>query len=423
MTQNRRDRRPVVPGAAGRKSSRGEDIATPAVEFVPEPDGGRWRIRSHDAVRQILRATTSTTQAGFNAEMTIRGGAMRQRPVIFQDGEAHRRQRKAIARFFAPVTVSTKYREVMADRADVLIAEMTGAQRIDLAAVTMRYSVAVAAKVVGLTDSDPDQMARRLDAFFTMPPTTPRADAGRFGRIIEYVKALRSMPPMLSFRRHDVLPAIAARRSQPQHDVISHLIEQGYNDEEILIECVTYGAAGMVTTREFISMATWHLLENPALRERYLAGEEEQRLRILEEILRLEPIVGNLLRRVTEPIVIPGAGAGGDDVTIPVGALVDLSVQGANADDTAVGPDPLQLCPDRQLQPGVRAEAMSFGDGAHRCPGNVIALQESDVFLQRLLRLPVRLCSQPRLEWEELIKAYAVRDIFLAVDVDLDRVD
>ncbi len=421
MTQDRRDRCPVVSDAAGRKSSRGEDIATPAVEFVPAPDGGRWRVRSHDAVRQILRATTSTTQAGFNAEMAIRGGAMRQRPVLFQDGEAHRRQRKAIARFFAPVTVSTRYREVMADRADALIAEMTGTERIDLAAVTMRYSVAVAAKVVGLTNSDPDRMARRLDAFFTMPPTTPRADAGRFGRIVEYVKALRSMPPMLSFRRHDVLPAIAARRSQPQQDVISHLIDQGYSDEEILIECVTYGAAGMVTTREFISMATWHLLENPALRERYLAGEEEQRLRLLEEILRLEPIVGNLLRRVTEPIVIPGAG-GAADVTIPVGALVDLSVQSANADDAAVGPDPLRLCPDRQPQSGVRAEAMSFGDGAHRCPGNVIALQESDVFLQRLLRLPVRLCSRPRLEWEELIKAYAVRDILLAVDVEPDRV-
>ena len=59
---------------------------------------------------------------------------------------------------------------------------------------------------------------------------------------------------------------------------------------------------------------------------------------------------------------------------------------------------------------------MSFGDGPHRCPGNVIALQESDIFLQRLLRLPVRLASTPRMEWEDLIQAYAVRDILLTSD-------
>jgi cytochrome P450 len=70
----------------------------------------------------------------------------------------------------------------------------------------------------------------------------------------------------------DVQPAIKARRRQLQEDVISHLISQGYNDTEILTECVTYAAAGMVTTREFISVAAWQLLEQPALRTRYLAA-------------------------------------------------------------------------------------------------------------------------------------------------------
>lgn len=397
-----------------RKSARADDCATPAVEF----DGERWQLRSHDAVRQVLRATTSTTQAGFNAEMVTGSDRLRQRPVLFQDGEPHRRQRKAIARYFAPVTVTANYRDIMATRADELVAEMVSAGRADLAKVTMRYSVSIAAQVVGLTNSDPNAMARRLDAFFAMPPAAPSDSAGRFGRIVDYVRSLRSVPPMLSFRRHDVMPAIEARRAQPRQDVISHLIEQGYSEDEILIECVTYGAAGMVTTREFISMATWHLLDDQAARERYLAGDEAHRLRILEEILRLEPIVSHLLRRAVEPITItmqPGTGAQ-ETYTIPAGALIDLHIRMANADERAVGADPLALCPQRELAKGVRPEAMSFGDGPHRCPGNVIAMQESDVFLQRLLRLPVRLASQPRLEWEELIKAYAVRDIILQID-------
>lgn len=404
----------ACPHADARKTGREGDRSTPAVEF----DGNRWHIRSYDAVRQVLRATTATTQAGFNAEMITRADPSRERPVIFQDGEAHRRQRKAIARFFAPATVTKNYREVMATRADALVAEIADSGRADLAHLTMRYSVAVAAQVVGLTNSDPDEMARRLDAFLSLPPVAPRDGVGRFGRILDYVRSLRAMPPMLAFRRHDVMPAIAARRAEPQADVISHLLEQGYNDEAILIECITYGAAGMVTTREFISMATWHLLEDDALRARYLGADEPERLRLLDEILRLEPVATHLLRRVLEPIEItepadPAAGTPERTHTIGVGALIDLHIRMANADEAAVGAQPLALCPERTVAKGVRPEGLSFGDGPHRCPGNVIALQESDVFLQRLLRLPVRLSLQPRLEWEDLIQAYAVRDIVL----------
>lgn len=59
---------------------------------------------------------------------------------------------------------------------------------------------------------------------------------------------------MMAFFLLDVRPAIAARRREPREDLISHLISRGYSDMNILTECITYGAAGMVTTREFI---TW----------------------------------------------------------------------------------------------------------------------------------------------------------------------
>jgi len=81
---------------------------------------------------------------------------------------------------------------------------------------------------------------------------------------------------------------------EPRDDVISNLVPQDYTDEEILVECITCAAAGMVTTREFISMATWHLLEQPELRATYLAAEQAERYAILDEILRLEPVVGHL---------------------------------------------------------------------------------------------------------------------------------
>ena len=101
--------------------------------------------------------------------------------------------------------------------------------------------------------------------------------------------------------RYRHLPAQSRRggERQAQEDVISHLLSQNYTDAEILTECITYAAAGMVTTREFISVAAWHFLERPELRDRYLATPEEERLEMLHETLRLEPVVGNLYRRAT----------------------------------------------------------------------------------------------------------------------------
>ena len=115
---------------------------------------------------------------------------------------------------------------------------------------------------------------------------------------------LRGQWNVLAFLYLDVKPAIAARKRQPQEDVISHLVQQGRNDREILTECITYGAAGMVTTREFICAAAWQMLEQPALRTRYLAAGEAERYAILHEILRLEPVAGHLFRRTTTALTL-----------------------------------------------------------------------------------------------------------------------
>jgi cytochrome P450 len=212
-----------------------------------------------------------------------------------------------------------------------------------------------------------------------------------------------------------VRPAIAARRITPQEDVISHLLAQNYNDREILTECVTYGAAGMVTTREFISVAAWHLLDHPELRARYLAAPEAERVAILHEMLRLEPVVGHLYRRATDAIPLQSNGA---EVVIPQGALIDLHIESANLDERVVGEDPTAVCPMRPLHgERIGAMLMSFGDGAHRCPGAYLAIQETDIFLQRLLAIPnLHIVRPPTLTWNELTAGYELRKFLLGHD-------
>ena len=59
---------------------------------------------------------------------------------------------------------------------------------------------------------------------------------------------------------------------------------------------------------------------------------------------------------------------------------------------------------------------MAFGFGHHRCPGAYIAIQESDIFLQRLLAIDnLKMVSEPRVAYNELIKGYEIRNFQVAV--------
>ena len=111
--------------------------------------------------------------------------------------------------------------------------------------------------------------------------------------------------------------------------MISQLLQQGFNDLEILTEALTYAAAGMATTREFVTVAAWHLLDEPDLRARYLVAERVEREAILHEILRLEPVVGELRRTTREPLTVQTAAG---PVTIPPGERIELQLRRTNAD-------------------------------------------------------------------------------------------
>jgi cytochrome P450 len=366
-------------------------------------------VRGFEEARAILRSS-STSQAGFNAEMIGQVPGTDTLPILYLEGKAHQEQRRRAARFFTPKAVSERYRLLMERLADKLTGSLQRSKRADLSRLTLTLAVRVAAEVVGLTNSRLPGMARRLDAFFEEQYTP----AGGW-RPLALIRALWMHRRVATFFYLDVKPAINARRRALKDDVISHLIAQGYSDSEILTECLTYAAAGMVTTREFISVAAWHLLEQPALRERYLAAPEEERYAMLHEILRLEPVVGTLQRRATADLRLESNGA---QVIIPQGDPIHIHIHGTNADEAIVGEEPLALRPGRTLKgDNIPAMLMSFGDGAHRCPGAYLAVQETDIFLRRLLALDgLRIERAPTIRWNDLVTGYELRQFLVAVD-------
>ena len=372
-----------------------------------EPSGPRLerlgqvvRVRSLEAARQVLRARHATTQAGFTSEK-IPKGIFRHHPILISDGPLHDEQRAKVGRFFAPKVVSERYTGLMAESAERRLAQ--AGREFLLDDLALFFSVEVTAEVVGLTASPVEKMARRLVTFFNQPPfDITKPDLGRTGRQWA-TAAVNGIVPVVRFYARDVRPAVRARRREPRQDVISHLIAEGYSGTDILVECVTYGTAGMVTTREFICMAAWHLLSDEPLRARYEGADDAGRLAVLNEIIRLEPVVGHLYRRVQEPFTIDD---GDQTLSLAQGDLVDVFVRDTNLD---VAPDPASLCPARAMPRGVDAAALTVGDGAHRCPGQPLALLEADALLTRLLALNPEIVSEPELGWDDLIAGYTLR--------------
>lgn len=390
-----------------RRAVRPGEASTPRVER----EGHVWRIRSLEAARQVLRAREATTQAGFTAE-AIPQGYLDHHPILVSDGPQHDDQRRKVARFFAPKVVGDRYTDLMEECADRLLDEAEAAGGCVLDELALLYTVEVTAEVVGLTESSVPRMARRLESFFNQPPfDITRDDLGRTPR--QWARAaVNGLVPVARFYLADVRPALRERRRQRRPDVISHLLDEGYSTTGVLVECVTYGTAGMVTTREFVVMAAWHLLRHDALRERYLVAGQEERFAILHEIIRLEPVVGHFYRRVHQPVRISD---GEESWTIGEGDLVDVCVRPANADPEVVGEEPLDLCPGRSLPAGVNDYVLSFGDGAHKCPGQPLAILESDVLLRRLLARAPRIVAEPELGWDHLIEGYWLRGMRLAL--------
>lgn len=359
-----------------------------------ETDPGALAIGGFAGAQAILR-DPEMLQAGIGADQ-VKVGNPDQMSVFFLDGPAHKRRRSNIARFFTPKAINSRYRRTMEATSDRLIAEMkrTGSARLD--AISFQLAVEVAAEIIGLTDSNPLAMAERIRKTLDNGGGTYRMKGWR-----RWAAQSAAVFYAIQFLLFDVWPAVRARRNSRRDDVLSLMLDERYSIKALLIECLTYAAAGMVTTREFIVMAAWHLLERDDLRARYLEGSEEDQIHLLEEILRIEPIASILHRRAPD-----GDGAAGQ--------LFALDIRAANLDEGNTGPCPHAIDPDRHTRMKGSVAALSFGDGAHRCPGAQVALHESRVFLDRLLRVPgLRLARAPEISWRSDLMSYELRNAVL----------
>jgi pulcherriminic acid synthase len=183
-----------------------------------------------------------------------------------------------------------------------------------------------------------------------------------------------------------VLPLIAARRAQPQDDLLSALCNgevDGWRlaDSEIVGFCGSLLGAGGSTTDKALANLWKNLLDHP---EQLAAVRADRGLidQAFAETLRYSPPIHMIMRVPNEAVRVSGG-------TIPADATVTCLLASANRDETKfVDADRFDIrrkeCnPEKSFSGG--AEHAAFGFGRHFCVGATLARVEVKEAMNQLL--------------------------------------
>lgn len=223
---------------------------------------------------------------------------------------------------------------------------------------------------------------------------------------------LRRLP---TFRRDmqrvdaPIYAEIAARSSAEdlaeRDDIMSLLLQATHEDgtpmteRELRDELITLLLAGHETTANALSWAVERLCRHPEklarLTEEVHAGEIAYLQAVIQETLRLRPVISIVLRRLLAPMEIGGR-------LLPAGVSIAPSIYLVHR-RADIYPQPHEFLPERFLESeGGRAPGtytwIPFGGGVRRCVGASFAQLEMEVVLRELLLrrtlAPVRVGSE-----------------------------
>lgn len=198
-----------------------------------------------------------------------------------------------------------------------------------------------------------------------------------------------------------IYEVIRERRDQPsldrRTDVLSMLCEATHSDgspmtdEEIRDELLTLIMTGHDTTGNGLSWTMDQLHRNPPIMERLKdeldAGDQTYVQAVIQESLRIRPVLPAFARVITKPQKFSGRTLPADTAVIGAVALTH------HRED--LYPEPSVFRPERFL--GREAPPyswMPFGGGVRRCIGASLSLLEMRYVLPHLVRAPLELVAK-----------------------------
>jgi cytochrome P450 len=332
-------------------------------------------VVQHDAVRALgqsdkLRPSFSQVLERFG----IHSGTFYEwmsRSPLDMEGEEHRAWRALMSRTFTPRSVD-RLRPCLRAQAERLVETILPLGHCDFIQAYARQLPALGlCELIGVPSSDRDRFAGWADTIglgfnFVLLP----------GKIAEVDEALTRL---LAYA--DEL--IAARRSQPQDDLVTRIAqavdaEDGINEDVIRGSIAGLVFAGHETTKNQLGWMIATLSEVPAEWDR-VAAEPERARDVIEEVLRFRSTATGFGRTTLEDLELFG-------VRLPAGSTISGSIWSANRDPREF-PRPDEFAVDDNRS-GVQ---IAFGQGAHHCLGAALAraeLQESLIALSRRMHCP-----------------------------------
>lgn len=167
---------------------------------------------------------------------------------------------------------------------------------------------------------------------------------------------------------------LAERAADPGTDLLSRYFTtetdgRRMTHEEMLDVSFLFILAGLDTVTSTLDCSLAFLARNPAQRRR-VAQDPASIPAVVEELLRRETPVMQIIRVVVEPVELHG-------VSMSPGDTVILMLGAANTDPAEFGDDAAEFVPEREVN-----RHLAFGGGPHRCLGSNLARLELQVALE-----------------------------------------
>ena len=311
--------------------------------------------------------------------------------ILVLDGDSHMRQRKLMLPSFHGQRLQL-YRDQMAAIAEAELARWPFGSPVParprMQAITLEI---IMRTVFGVDDSE--RLERLRAALIDLLDwTTNRwrlvlvAGVGqerlKSSRLLGFKRARAAVDTLVfdEIRRRQGSPDVAER-----DDVLSLLVQARDEDGapmtpvEIRDELMTLLVAGHETTATALAWALEQLSRHPEALARLRSGDDEYLDAVVQETLRLRPVIIAVARQLMEPAELGGR-------TLPAGATVAPCIYLMHR-DPAIYPDPESFRPERFLDspPGTYTW-IPFGGGVRRCLGASFAQLEMKTVLAALVQ-------------------------------------
>jgi cytochrome P450 len=376
----------VYPGALSRYCKRRYG---PTFTLRPLGIGDVVVVTQPEAIREVFTGDREVLRAGeANAVM---GPIVGRHSLLTLDGERHIRHRRLVSAPFHGEAVRAygeRVAEIAAAEVDRWPVGREFPIRPRMQAITLEV---ILRTVVGVSDERRLQRLRTLLSKITQVGVVEMWIVWAYPHLIDHaaVKRLSTLRLLPEVDRL-LYEEISAHRADPdgREDVLALLLAardeqgQGLSDEELRDHLITLLVAGHETTTTALAWCFERLLRHPAahlrLQRELDEGSEERYLdAVLNETLRVRPVIDAVWRKLSAPAEVAGW-------LLPAGATVMPSIE--IVQHSRAFADASAFRPERFLEGSApQYTFIPFGGGARRCVGASFAMMEMRAIMRTVL--------------------------------------